>query len=86
MNPKSNIKHFGIWGNTDKEKFWNLLKKACQAFAMCQGFGNVFKFRKWGWDWNGDQTAYWTGLDPTRPVVQLFKVLLSYYIFFGGLF
>ena len=25
MNPKSNIKHFGIWGNTDKEKFWNLL-------------------------------------------------------------
>ena len=25
MNPKSNTKHFGIWGNTDKEKFWNLL-------------------------------------------------------------
>ena len=25
MKSKTSIKHFGIWGNTDKEKFWDLL-------------------------------------------------------------
>ena len=25
MKSKSKLKKFGIWGNTDKEKFWDLL-------------------------------------------------------------